>query len=316
MAYSRLTLIMRDFPSYYIFIGVFAGIHIALKNLPEPRPAFALTAVFPLAVLVIDRIRWYRRRNPDEDYSRYAMRLSAVMISALAIILFLPRRPLEFDTLRKIGEISGLAGSALFIFHARLLHGKAGVAKFFGVGLLYGMIIENGGIWMGFFSEEGYMVYIPFLPAPLCNVLGWSIVYYMFNHFIDDSSISRKPLAAALVASVAMVAVDLQLDPIATRIGAWVWHDDLPELFLGVPLINFVAWFSAVFPFALFHFSLENKGDLYSSSRNRKLLVRIPVALVAALGIVLGLTIIFEGFASSTMNIFAGNLERLGGFFR
>ena len=51
-------------------------------------------------------------------------------------------------------------------------------------------------------------------------------------------------------ASSARLALDLQLDPVATAAGLWTWPPHPPPLWRGVPAVNFCAWFAAVLPFA------------------------------------------------------------------
>ena len=52
------------------------------------------------------------------------------------------------------------------------------VAAFFGVALVYGFILENSGIVLGFFEEKGFHVYLGPLPAPLATTIGWCFILF------------------------------------------------------------------------------------------------------------------------------------------
>ena len=124
-----------------------------------------------------------------------------------------------------------------------------------GVGLLYGAVLENGGIVLGFFHETNLTdtVLKPFV-APVATMIGWSVVLAMAT-FVTWGLRKRLPWLrrsaglSALAVGFFATLLDLQIDPIATAVGCWVWHHSLPAFFHGVPLVNFVAWMCALVPF-------------------------------------------------------------------
>ena len=58
-----------------------------------------------------------------------------------------------------------------------LLPEPPALATFFGVTFVYGLMLENGGIVMRFFYEPSFRLYLGPLPAPLCTMLGWCVVF-------------------------------------------------------------------------------------------------------------------------------------------
>ncbi|MCZ7585849.1 MAG: carotenoid biosynthesis protein [Deltaproteobacteria bacterium] len=121
---------------------------------------------------------------------------------------------------------------------------------------------------------------------------------------------AATPMRSALLTTAVALSLDLQLDPLASLSGLfWRWNDALPEWFLSVPLVNYVAWFSAFTPFGYAYWALHDRLDLSESMRLGKLLTRIPNVVVTAGILFFGLMFVFEcGFGGPTYRI-------LGDFF-
>lgn len=218
----------------------------------------------------------------------------------------------SLDTLKLTYEITSslwLAAMALHCLHQR---GAWAFALFFIAGAIYGMALENGGIQMGFFSEEGYRVYLrPFFPGPLVTALGWCTVFYTVSFITERITTADTPvwLRTALAAGMAL-SIDLQIDPAAALVGWWVWHPSLPEAHHGVPLINYISWVCAITPFAWHYFSMS---DSRYDDRKRavRTLIGIPVYLAVGSILVLSATFILCGPKSAAMRLFLNALVQV-----
>jgi len=201
-------------------------------------------------------------------------------------------------------ELSNYFWFILFVIHSLHYRGFADTIKIFGVGLIYGGLCESYGIWAGHFKELNYLVYIPGVPAPLATMIGWTIVYY-FTFFIVEKIaehnlfIESSPLIKSILAGVIATSFDFMIDPIAVKAGWWIWSPKFKPFFLGVPLINFVAWFFAVSVWSYFYYRIE---ESYSNEISKiiKLLVSIPfIAFIAG-----SLTFGFMRFINTINTVF------------
>jgi hypothetical protein len=206
-------------------------------------------------------------------------------------------------------ELVRLILATVLALHSWFSISKWAFIKFFVAAFVYGAVLESGGIAGGFFNEPGYMLYIPGVPAPFVNIVGWCVVIYVSVYVwqkIMGRFGGRRWRTAVFAMGVTAVALsqDLQIDPYATRAGWWIWHDSLPAGFLGVPVLNFLAWISAVFPFGWSYWYIETRTGTTELGRIMRLFLAVPIALVVALAIVLVLTVIFRGASSPDMALF------------
>jgi hypothetical protein len=131
-------------------------------------------------------------------------------------------------------------------------------------------------------------------------------------------AVRRSAAASALVATVVGLLLDLHIDPVATAVGFWRWNDLLPGVVFGVPLVNFVAWGCAIFPFAYlvsWRQTVLNlrPEDLVRPPHRRWLLWRVPAMLGAAAGLFLLASAVTEGgFGGPTFVVLRVGLARLG----
>jgi uncharacterized membrane protein len=213
--------------------------------------------------------------------------------------------PLEVTTLRLIYELSNFFWAGLLAWFFFTRH-KSLVALFFGVGLVYGAVLENGGIVLGFFEEQnlGATMVKPFV-APVATMVGWSMVLGMSTHLVWRLRswlpwLKRSALLSGVLVGVFATLLDLQIDPIATATGCWVWHASLPPWFHGVPRVNFVAWLCALVPFGWVLFRLQDRLGVADAGpwtpRHLTLaLAAVPYALTLALVSFLVSTAVLEG---------------------
>jgi hypothetical protein len=277
----------RELPLWYLWLSTFSLLNLELNVLGAPR-AGALFGFLPAFSLVT--LAWYRSAGPRRPVAYW-------LASGLLLLIILAGWtgvPADLATLRLLFEIAALALFAILAVHAALCAGHRVFLLIFGTGLVYGIFLENVGVAARVFSESGYFLYLPGLPAPLCTALGWCSVWYalwwLSFRLVEPGA---SATARALVALGAALALDLQLDPAATRAGFWVWNPLLPEAVRGVPVINFNAWIAAVWPFSrrTFH-ALEGAG-----SPALRVLARLPAVLLEAFVLLAALTLVTEASA-------------------
>ncbi len=199
-----------------------------------------------------------------------------------------------------VDEIVKVALTIVFIIHCLKFKGKHAALAYFLVGGCYGFILENSGWVLGYFFESDYILQIePF--APFVNVLGWTAVFY-FSDSIAREIVKRipklksSPFLIALIVTFIAISFDLQIDPTATALGMWEWNESLTLRFLGVPVINWVAWFWAVFPFAYFLHLLEKKKEISDDKKLIRLITSIPFMLIIEfVGVVGTMFIVYPG---------------------
>ncbi len=223
-------------------------------------------------------------------------------------------------------EISTCLSFLLYTIHSLKYEGFDKTVTLFGVGFIYGLILENSGVILGFFKEENFHVYIPFLPAPFFTALGWCNVFYSCRFLVLPFLAEGKEVAVyriqkkgweklhthfrfAFLLTLFALLLDLQLDPYATHHKLWVWNSILSDFFGGVPLINFTAWISAIFPFSLIFYLLELRKKLQGSLISLNLFMALPMIIFFALMGVLAGTLLLEGIDSASLKIFMESIE-------
>lgn len=291
-------------PAWMFFIYAELLLNTELTNFAPARYDLAHTVVFPLAVFVLFQVVRFTR---DAQPSKLLLATSLTLAFGLPTLTYFwnTPSPLSRETVLRLYEWSNFAWAALLITHL-WRHVRSHVALFFGVGLVYGMALENGGIVLGFFHETNLTdtMVKPFV-APVATMIGWSVVLAMAV-FVTWSLRQRLPwlrrsaLASGLVAGTLATFLDLQIDPIATAVGCWVWHESLPAWFHGVPLVNFIAWLCALVPFSYALFRVQDArglhdGDAWSRDDLLALLRWTPWALVLATVAFISCTLVLEG---------------------
>jgi Carotenoid biosynthesis protein len=241
-----------------------------------------------------------------------------LLLVPFLIIVFHKRHVLDHEELTMVFEASQFFWVALFVVQILASRGFHALVRFFGVTFIYGLILENAGIYMHFFFEPSFRVYLGGLPAPLCTMLGWSVVFYVTIALTEQladwwpwlkAAAWRRALAATLLA----LSMDAQLDPLASMSGVfWRWNEALAPGFLGVPYINFAAWFGAFLPFSWFLFSITDRTDISEPRKNYELFLRVAWAAVLGGTICFGIMAILEGgFDGPSFQILRAFGERL-----
>ncbi len=300
---AAATELWQHLPAWMFLVYGCLLLNTELTNFDPPRSDLAYTVVFPLGVFML--YQGVRFTVGDASPRLFAVSLALSLGLPLANLTWHTPSPIEASTLLRLYEWSNFAWAALLMWHAWKRH-PSHLVLFFGVALVYGAALENGGIVLGFFHETNLSdsMVAPFV-APVATMVGWSVVLAMATFITwglrTHLAWLRRSAALSAVALASFATLlDLQIDPIATAVGCWVWHESLPGWFHGVPLVNFVAWMWALMPFAYVLFRLQalrgvvdggpwRQGDLLA------LLRWSPAALlVATLGFT-GTTLLLEG---------------------
>lgn len=277
-----------------------------LTNLSPARGDLAWTVIFPVGVFLLFVTA---RATLAPDVRRRATMLAVCSGVALglpaALLLWHRPSPLSLDELRTVYELSNFVWAALLVAHAWRRH-RSVALLFFGVAFLYGALLENGGIFLGFFHETNLpLTVVRPLVAPFATMVGWSVVLYMATFVVWQLRrwvplLQRSAALSALLVAAVATALDFQIDPLATAAGCWVWHDSLPPWFLGVPRVNFVAWLCALAPFAYVMFRYQERAglrdrDAWPRRHLLRLAALVPVTLVLAAAAFMLCTVLLEG---------------------
>ena len=292
-----------------------------VANLEVPRPDLRFSCLFPLTVpIVVYGVRWGCASRAERWVSALVVGVSGLLLAA--VFLLAPRSPIDNATLRAIYEVSAILNAALLGLHAAF-RGRGFLALLFGPAALYGVLLENGGILLGYFSEVDYRLYLGPLPAPLATMCGWVTVFYIVTWVAwaigrEVPVVARQPLVLAGVATMAALFLDLQIDPLATAVGFWSWHAFLPRSFMDVPLLNFAAWACAVLPFAFALFWRQHRFGLSPDGVCARrhvlwLTAMVPaVLMVAALLFAVTMVVVDNGFHGPTWAVLRQTLMRWG----
>ena len=307
-----LQRLWSDIPllTYVLYAAAIA--HAELVNLDPPRPGYVWGLVFPLTVpAFIYLLRW-RTAGAGERRLSLAILVTAPLLTGLGWWSGI-HYPIAPENLRDIYEAGTIANLLVVLVHAAGLQ-RGLFWLLVGPVAFYGLLLENGGILLGFFAELNYRLYLGPLPAPLATMSGWVIVFYLVlwvNWEVRRllPGFASRPFLAAGLAALAGLLLDLQVDPFATAIGLWYWNPLLQDGFLGVPTLNFVAWFCAIYPFAWLLVRREQAEALapleIAQRRHRRwLLLRVPLVLaLAAVMFCCSMLLIEGGISGPTFTI-------------
>ncbi|MEE8408722.1 MAG: carotenoid biosynthesis protein [Myxococcota bacterium] len=319
---SFLRVLWADFPLVNFALYAVLIAHAEVANLIPPRPDLFISFLFPLSVpVLIYALRW---RSASGTERAVALTVILGALALLAMTWFSgTRTPLEPERLRNLYEVSAIVNTMILLLHARVHGGRDMLMFFIGPAAAYGVLLENGGIILGYFSELHYRWYLGPLPAPLATMSGWVTVYYLVIWIawtVRDlvPAVRRSVALSALTAMVAALLFDLQVDPLATAVGFWRWNEALPTGPMNVPLLNFVAWGAAVLPFAWALFARQNAFGLSpvevsAPVHRRWMWPRIFVVLAVAAVLFFGaMAIVDGGFDGPTYGILTATLVKWG----
>lgn len=209
----------------------------------------------------------------------------------------------------------------LLITHCYRTKGKWITIQIYLIGMLYGLVLENGGPlqfpllgFEGFFYEDNYNLYLfeafgvgyRISLVPLATHLGWSSVFYVSVILWEKvsqlwPSLRKHAIWGGLLFSMSGWLQDLQIDIVATRFNWWVWNENLKPVWFGVPWVNYLAWFWAVFWFGWLWVQVHGEDNTKTltnadqKAQTIKIMKYVPVLWVLDL---IGHTITLSFFAS------------------
>ncbi len=304
-----MKFLWNNFPVLFIWFVGLSVLNNALHHIDPPLLSVRTLSLLPLAASLT--LLWFACRKERGGkgtarmYFPWAAGMTAIYLTPFLHGLSLP---LDAKTQRLLYELSALCQFAILLLHGRTWLFRWDWVWVFAVTLLFGVILENGGIVLGVFSEPGFLLYVPGLPAPLATALGWvNVLYCAF--FAIEKLLPPMPAAAKGVACALIgLSLDIPFDPVATRLGWWAWDPSLSMKLWDVPAVNFIAWFWALFPYGAVYYWVKQRVDCGEGKKVLLLVGSFPAILMAEfLGVVASLSLagdresllIFERFFSS-----------------
>jgi len=295
-------------PAWYLAYQAISLAYTEAKIYIPPATSLYWTAAFPLCWFYLYRVPMALKSGRR----RTTKALLLLVIPALLVIhsvTYAPPFPMDRPSTLHYTEVWSLGVFAVLAAHCLVCGGRRKFVHLYAVGLVYGMILENSGIVSGFFSEEGYWFYIPGVPAPVYAMFGWCTAVYVSIHVTEalTGKLGRGiPAIAArtVIATAVALSIDMQVDPAAAYYGWWVWHPHVGAAILGVPAINFIAWFAALFPFFCAYFWYTSSQHRAVQVHVKPMLISTSIALAAAAVVVITLCAIILGFDSTEWHLF------------
>jgi uncharacterized membrane protein len=163
-----------------------------------------------------------------------------------------------------------LVSAAFLLLHASRRYGWRAVGVYVVVVLVVSNIMENLSIATGFpfghyhYTGGGKIFEVPWfigIAYATTGYLAWIVGTVLIGE-VRRGSNWLTTIGTPFVASFAMVAWDLSLDPRASTINhAWIWENG--GGFFGVPLVNFLGWSLTVYLFfQIFALYLRARGPV------------------------------------------------------
>jgi carotenoid biosynthesis protein len=311
-----------NLPAVFILYTALHLLHSTLAWLDPPRYGWIWTIIFPfIFVFAFLWVRLYREGGIPNPNGVFYTFWTLVLAAVAAILVTTAPAGLSLDQIIRQHEHTTYFWVVLLMLHCVVTRGMTGFLAFFGVGVLYGGLLESSGIQLGFFFEPNYHLYAPeilrpIFRAPVTTILGWTTVFYP-TVFVTEKILGafnvKNLIVRAFHASLVGLFIDLQVDPVASEVGLWNWNKALEPGFLGVPTLNFVSWFFAVPPFAFAVMTVFGKHDWSPKKKLGVLLVCVPICQIIAGILTFTTMFLIEGADSPALKLlFAGIKAQLG----
>ena len=126
----------------------------------------------------------------------------------------------------------------LIVVTGILLYFHRDFSRNFMVGMSTEIIGVNTGLLFGDYSYSSVMG-IRIFGVPLTIGLNWFLLVYLTGGIFQN--MIKNDLIAAVLASILMVILDLNLEIVAVELNFWQWHQE------SIPLSNYVTWFLVAF---------------------------------------------------------------------
>ncbi|HEY0495800.1 MAG TPA: carotenoid biosynthesis protein [Kutzneria sp.] len=175
---------------------------------------------------------------------------------------------LRFAIPAPFGLLPLLVSFAFVLLHGARRYGWPAIAVYVVVVLLVSNILENLSISTGFpfghyhYTDGGKIFQVPWfigIAYASTGYLAWIVGTVLIGE-VRRGATWLATIGTPVVASFAMVAWDLSLDPAASTINQiWIWEHS--GGFFGVPLVNFLGWSLTVYLFLqIFALYLHARG--------------------------------------------------------
>jgi putative membrane protein len=168
----------------------------------------------------------------------------------------------------EIGILSVLLSAVFLLLHGARRYGWRAIGVYVVVTLVVSNVLENLSVATGFpfgnyhYTGWGKIFEVPWIIGVAyasTGYLAW-IVGTVLVADVRRGSNWLTTIGTPLVASFAMVAWDLSMDPTMSTINQmWIWENS--GGFFGVPLVNFLGWSLTVYTFLqIFALYLSHRG--------------------------------------------------------
>jgi hypothetical protein len=289
-----MSFVWKNIPIFFIWLTGLSMMDTALHQVTPALGVVQWLAVIPLGTSLF-LLTMAQARQPSGFSVRGYLPWSVVLAGFYTVPLISRSSvPMPMDTQRVIFETSAIIEFIIFALHGRIWLKGWDWIWIFVVTLIFGAILENGGIFMGFFKEEGYRIYVFGLGAPIATVLGWVNVLYCGFFVVEQVLPEMRPVFKGLVCAGIALAMDIPFDPVATRLAWWVWNGKLSMSIWDVPVVNYVAWFWAMFPYAWCYYRVRGIEGMEEGVKMALFSGLIPLILLIELGGV-GISLIMLG---------------------
>ncbi|MBN2299358.1 MAG: carotenoid biosynthesis protein [Deltaproteobacteria bacterium] len=293
-----MRFVWKNLPVFLIWLIGLSVLNNALHHISPPVTHILWLSVFPLACSLV--LLWFALIR---EYGKIITGRYLFWAGIMCAVYFTPAMhslsiPLDPGKQLMLYEISALMQFVLIMVHSRTWFEKKEWIWVFGITLLFGIILENGGIIIGYFSEPEYHIYIPGLKAPVATAIGWVNVLYCAFFAVQKLLPVTRPFPRGIICALIGLCMDIPFDPVATRLGWWVWNDSLDMGLSGVPMVNYIAWFWAIFPYTALYYWFRHRDDIGEGKQMGYFIGMFPVLLVAeVIGVVLSLALIGDANA-------------------
>lgn len=149
---------------------------------------------------------------------------------------------------------------AVFMWGLTLRHawGNTEHLAFLGTSTVYGWLLEKTAVVLfGIYSYPAESFGVHLWGVPISIPLAWGAILY--SGLIAGKHIGLTDKYLPVFVGLFALHIDLAIDAIAIRIPYWLWHPS--GLWFGVPIVNFIAWYSVPLLFTWIFLSLKDRVD-------------------------------------------------------
>ena len=166
-------------------------------------------------------------------------------------------------------EIGGITAFVLSIIHALRRWDKKEVFIFFTSCFLFAFLFEDMNIQLTNDYAYNKNAWLVFHHTMLVIVFSWCAIAYSLVLTINSNLKFKNwnPIEKGILAGFLALTIDLGIDATAFAYGLWFWSEGY---FFGVPITNFVGWFSAIFWFVFSTEYLREKGRNWNFNKQLK----------------------------------------------